>query len=261
MPPARRRGILFFAQTGGAPFVTVFGARKKFSHFAKKLLDIVPTAWYYNKRSKRAAVCAGQKIEYALLAQLDRVFGYEPKGQGFESLAAHQKSRMQLRSGFLLIPSSRFPFSFSNPLHGIFGGKRESGRRNRWRDRLRFDFGRNRHLPCCDITKAQDSVLCFFVLQGGRAPAGSPKAPSVGSCRRRRLMRGDLPARITLRKNTDSVKQALCKREGPGRIRRFSNSHIKKPGASVRTHRVFLCGHSRPTAATAFTCGMRLTGL
>ena len=28
------------------------------------------------------------KVEYALLAQLDRVFGYEPKGQGFESLAA-----------------------------------------------------------------------------------------------------------------------------------------------------------------------------
>jgi hypothetical protein len=26
----------------------------------------------------------------ALLAQLDRVFGYEPKGQGFESLAARQ---------------------------------------------------------------------------------------------------------------------------------------------------------------------------
>ena len=101
LPPARRRGILFFAQTGGAPFVTVFGARKKFSHFAKKLLDIVPTAWYYNKRSKRAAVCAGQKIEYALLAQLDRVFGYEPKGQGFESLAAHQKHRI-LSCAFLL---------------------------------------------------------------------------------------------------------------------------------------------------------------
>ena len=29
-------------------------------------------------------------IVYALLAQLDRVFGYEPKGQGFESLAARQ---------------------------------------------------------------------------------------------------------------------------------------------------------------------------
>lgn len=32
-------------------------------------------------------------IAFALLAQLDRVFGYEPKGQGFESLAArHAKS-------------------------------------------------------------------------------------------------------------------------------------------------------------------------
>ena len=29
-------------------------------------------------------------IEDALLAQLDRVTGYEPVGQGFESLAAHQ---------------------------------------------------------------------------------------------------------------------------------------------------------------------------
>ena len=30
------------------------------------------------------------KNKYALLAQLDRVFGYEPKGQGFESLTARQ---------------------------------------------------------------------------------------------------------------------------------------------------------------------------
>ena len=29
-------------------------------------------------------------ISYVLIAQLDRVFGYEPKGQGFESLAARQ---------------------------------------------------------------------------------------------------------------------------------------------------------------------------
>ena len=28
------------------------------------------------------------KTKYALVAQLDRVFGYEPKGQGFESLQA-----------------------------------------------------------------------------------------------------------------------------------------------------------------------------
>ena len=30
-------------------------------------------------------------IEDALLAQLDRVTGYEPVGQGFESLTAHQQ--------------------------------------------------------------------------------------------------------------------------------------------------------------------------
>ena len=28
-------------------------------------------------------------MNFALVAQLDRVFGYEPKGQGFESLRAH----------------------------------------------------------------------------------------------------------------------------------------------------------------------------
>ena len=32
----------------------------------------------------------------ALLAQLDRVFGYEPKGQGFESLAARQREQLSL---------------------------------------------------------------------------------------------------------------------------------------------------------------------
>ena len=32
-----------------------------------------------------------KRTAYALVAQLDRVFGYEPKGQGFESLRAHQK--------------------------------------------------------------------------------------------------------------------------------------------------------------------------
>ncbi len=31
------------------------------------------------------------RVEYAPLAQLDRVTGYEPVGQGFESLAACQK--------------------------------------------------------------------------------------------------------------------------------------------------------------------------
>ena len=32
--------------------------------------------------------------ERALLAQLDRVFGYEPKGQEFESLTARQNKQV-----------------------------------------------------------------------------------------------------------------------------------------------------------------------
>ena len=31
------------------------------------------------------------RLKYVLVAQLDRVFGYEPKGRGFESLQARQK--------------------------------------------------------------------------------------------------------------------------------------------------------------------------
>ncbi len=34
---------------------------------------------------------------FALVAQLDRVFGYEPKGQGFESLPARQNNRYAIR--------------------------------------------------------------------------------------------------------------------------------------------------------------------
>ena len=36
-------------------------------------------------------------IKNAPLAQPDRVFGYEPKGQGFESLTARQKTRRSIR--------------------------------------------------------------------------------------------------------------------------------------------------------------------
>ncbi len=38
-------------------------------------------------------------IKYALLAQLDRVFGYEPKGQGFESLAARHTAILCISRG------------------------------------------------------------------------------------------------------------------------------------------------------------------
>ena len=36
---------------------------------------------------------------HALVAQLDRVFGYEPKGQGFESLRAHHYYREMAQLG------------------------------------------------------------------------------------------------------------------------------------------------------------------
>ena len=41
----------------------------------------------------KVVYCASTKnVRLAALAQLDRVFGYEPKGQGFESLAPRQGS-------------------------------------------------------------------------------------------------------------------------------------------------------------------------
>ena len=52
-----------------------------------------------------AACCANILWQSdALLAQLDRVFGYEPKGQGFESLAARQVKSLEPQrvQGFFL---------------------------------------------------------------------------------------------------------------------------------------------------------------
>ena len=68
-------------------------------------------------------------IAYALLAQLDRVFGYEPKGQGFESLAARQPQSLvnQGVAVFFILGFSaektRFSnkfltFIFNSPVHG-----------------------------------------------------------------------------------------------------------------------------------------------
>src|SRR3989338_6472820 len=40
--------------------------------------------------------------EYAGIAQLDRAFGFEPKGRGFESLCSHHKMRNHIGSSFYL---------------------------------------------------------------------------------------------------------------------------------------------------------------
>ncbi len=52
------------------------------AHLLIKRLDFKCSICYNNIRTW-----------YALIAQLDRVFGYEPKGRGFESLWAYQKKR------------------------------------------------------------------------------------------------------------------------------------------------------------------------
>ena len=50
---------------------------------------------------------------YALVAQLDRVFGYEPKGRGFESRRAYQKKDQVERLGLF---STKSAFVGINPL-------------------------------------------------------------------------------------------------------------------------------------------------
>ena len=54
--------------------------------FANFSLDIFPPGAYNQYALSREP--------FAPVAQLDRVFGYEPKGQGFESLLARQKRRL-----------------------------------------------------------------------------------------------------------------------------------------------------------------------
>ena len=57
-----------------------------------------------------------EKSAYAPVAQLDRVTGYEPVGQGFESLPAYQKNRYPIRDN---------GFSY------MLGGTRKDGRAKR----------------------------------------------------------------------------------------------------------------------------------
>ena len=64
---------------------------------------------------------------YALVAQLDRVFGYEPRGQGFESLRAHHIYRevAQLGRAFGLGPKG-CRFKSCLPDHNVYSKLLES---------------------------------------------------------------------------------------------------------------------------------------
>ena len=57
-----------------------------------KALDKSAALWYDIRVPERQAT-------FAALAQLDRVFGYEPKGRGFESLTPRQTFRCAPRAG------------------------------------------------------------------------------------------------------------------------------------------------------------------
>ena len=61
------------------------GFRGKIHLFAKKVLTNHREGGILNNVLKRTT------IKCAPVAQLDRVFGYEPKGRGFESLLAYQE--------------------------------------------------------------------------------------------------------------------------------------------------------------------------
>ena len=56
---------------------------------SQKSVDFFSIRCYYISAVKKRMLIN----RFALLAQLDRVFGYEPKGQGFESLAARQRTQ------------------------------------------------------------------------------------------------------------------------------------------------------------------------
>ena len=64
------------------------------------------------------------KTENALLAQLDRVFGYEPKGQGFESLAARQLKDIATAMSFNFLSKGFEPTSPKANIIGCLRSKR-----------------------------------------------------------------------------------------------------------------------------------------
>ena len=78
------------------------GFRGKIHLFAKKVLTNHREGGILNNVLKRTT------IKCAPVAQLDRVFGYEPKGQGFESLAAHHRNGIPVGMPFLFFGKKSF---------------------------------------------------------------------------------------------------------------------------------------------------------
>ena len=62
------------------------------------------------------------KSKYAPVAQLDRVFDYESKGRGFESLLAHQR-RAAAPKRLLTVVGSRFVFLHAKKCSFVLGAE------------------------------------------------------------------------------------------------------------------------------------------
>ena len=65
--------------------------------FHKLRVDKFFCLCYYILARERTEACRFWFVPYAPVAQLDRVFGYEPKGRRFESCRAYQKSTSTVR--------------------------------------------------------------------------------------------------------------------------------------------------------------------
>ena len=65
---------------------------------------------------KRAIIYERSRERHAPVAQLDRVFGYEPKGRGFESLLAYQQhEHILFRFGSIVFVFLYFPRRSTRP--------------------------------------------------------------------------------------------------------------------------------------------------
>ena len=84
------------SRTGSAFFKKIYIFLKKGLHFSNRYVSII-------KLLMRK--CTGR--QYAAVAQLDRVFGYEPKGRGFESLQPYQKDTPKGVSFFFLYQTKK----------------------------------------------------------------------------------------------------------------------------------------------------------
>ncbi len=107
--------------------------------------------------------------KYALVAQLDRVFDYESKGQGFESLRARQKRSIIVRWCFFFrVCKGENPMGVLRPWM-LYSAHRcpcaKSPRSSPQGNLLRIPFGRAKK----EVTFVYQKLLLFFIQAAGLA--------------------------------------------------------------------------------------------